>query len=415
MTELEFALLEFVCREYPTFEGAELPHEKKTELLGQHILYKEVVDHIISLSAPKNSLSSRNSLLDHIINDIEKFYRSNNYKITTNEGGVYKIESAFPIIHRNDVGRIIAVLNEQKGNIRNFKQLQWLLIAAFKAEAIVSGFSLREMAPTLAEIELNFYDLRYSSLREVFLENGSTGREIALHNATIREELSDSQRKLEIFRNTFSAETSALRSMAESAAGNYSKMQASLDSFDADISGIREASLKSITDYEKSVREHLKTGVLGQFWRSRARWALASLLFSVVIFVALIGGGIWASYIFSNDIKQLINLSDLSAVELAGKDMTSAVVALQLTRAFLIAIPVVLYFWAIKLIVRFFMRSLLLLDDARQRTTIMNSYVQLVREGAVDDKVLAIIMWALCRAVPGHVLMGSNLLISQKY
>ncbi|MER9757562.1 DUF6161 domain-containing protein [Mesorhizobium sp. M0166] len=72
------------------------------------------------------------------------------------------------------------------------------------------------------------------------------------------------------------------------------------------------------------------------------------------------------------------------------------------SRLVVVTIPLALYFWLIRLVVRFNMRSMLLMDDARQRATIIETYYKMIEQQAATKEDRALILQALCRPPPGH-------------
>jgi hypothetical protein len=71
-------------------------------------------------------------------------------------------------------------------------------------------------------------------------------------------------------------------------------------------------------------------------------------------------------------------------------------------RLVIVTVPVFLYIWAIRLVVRFNSRSLMLLDDARLRLTMLDTFFHLIeKEGAVKED-RALVLNALFRPGPGH-------------
>ncbi|WP_181181392.1 hypothetical protein, partial [Mesorhizobium sp. B1-1-5] len=60
------------------------------------------------------------------------------------------------------------------------------------------------------------------------------------------------------------------------------------------------------------------------------------------------------------------------------------------------------YLWVLKAVMRFFMRSMLLMDDARQRETMLDTYILLTEKGKADERDRPLILWALFRQTPGH-------------
>lgn len=415
MTELEFAIIKMLTAKNPVFEGEEMSVSAQSELMSQYLLYESIFKKITH-----NSSSGFNSLkykaeFSNILKDIKSYFDEKKYQVKKRSrasGVSIMIESVIPVISHEDTDSILSILEGNQNNIRDSttKAFSFFLLFGLRSEVFLRGGDMNNVMPSFANSSVTFYDTKYIALREIYLEADNDQVFYTRKTASFRSSLAEANAKFDVFNNEFSQQTTVLHSELAQLLNNHKdfeekqdEIKVSIDAFNADLEGVIENSRSSIVNFEKSVNEHLKTSILGTFWLSRARWATAALCLSIVVICVLFGGATWAVFYFSDDIKGLITLKDLTDVEIGVlKDNVSGVVAFQLTRAFLLAVPVILYFWIIKLAVRFFMRSLLLMDDARQRNTIMQSYVQMVRDGAVDDKALAIIMWALCRSVPGH-------------
>lgn len=157
-----------------------------------------------------------------------------------------------------------------------------------------------------------------------------------------------------------------------------------------------EASIQSIRNYETSIEERLKTNHLSVLWDKRAASAARDAIISAFVLFMTIAISISIIIYYSPTISKIIELPS----SITYKEHT--LFALQVSRALIIAVPIILLFWAIKLIIKYFMRSLLLLDDANQRKTIMDTYLSMVKEDEANQKAFPLIMWALCRQVPGH-------------
>jgi len=79
-----------------------------------------------------------------------------------------------------------------------------------------------------------------------------------------------------------------------------------------------------------------------------------------------------------------------------------AIAVMTVSRLVIITVPLALYFWLIRLVVRFNTRSMLLMDDARQRATIIETYYKMIEEMASTKEDRALILQAICRPPPGH-------------
>lgn len=83
----------------------------------------------------------------------------------------------------------------------------------------------------------------------------------------------------------------------------------------------------------------------------------------------------------------------LNSVELA---------AVTLNRAVLLFFPIALYIWLIRLIVRYNSRSMLLMDDARIRQAMMDTFYRLATDQTLKDEERRLMLEALYRPAPGH-------------
>ncbi|OAE39736.1 hypothetical protein [Brucella intermedia] len=414
MTELELALLKMMTKPNVSFNGSEIGIGDHTRLLGQYLIFESLFN-AIDRSQVSSALYSPDEFLHKIKDDIRQYYESRKYKTVEikDESGkpVNILKSVFPVVEQTDVENISLLLNKEKegGSSERISQFKSLLKFAFRSELIIRGGKLDDL-PSFRDVAVNWYDSKYIALREIYLESDNASGEMALNAASFRAETIDASKRFEQFNEEFQKKTDALIAELGKLEQSHKDHEIKVDNFLADFDskkidfeGIKEDTINSIKNYERSVNEYLKTNILGEFWSNRAWWAAFSLVGSIFVIAALVALAGFGVYFFAPQIKKLITLGDLSIVEMfLLRENVSSMVSLQLTRAFLIAVPVVLYFWIMKLAIRFFMRSLLLMDDARQRNTIMQSYIQMVRDNAVDEKVLPIIMWALCRQVPGH-------------
>jgi hypothetical protein len=148
----------------------------------------------------------------------------------------------------------------------------------------------------------------------------------------------------------------------------------------------------------RSTYENLKI-----HWVNRAasaRMAMYSSWVVLGVFLVLIPSfAIYENEIIVGLITRIANAANISLPADAGP---IALTIATFSRLIIITIPLALYFWLIRLVVRFNMRSMLLMDDAGVRATIIETYYKMIEEQAatVDDR--ALILAALCRPAPGH-------------
>ena len=94
--------------------------------------------------------------------------------------------------------------------------------------------------------------------------------------------------------------------------------------------------------------------------------------------------------------------ADAATVDVGDNPGAVAMAVSVISRLVVIAVPLALYFWLIRLVGRFNMRSMLLMDDARQRATMLETYYKMIERSAATVKDRALVLQALMRPAPGH-------------
>ena len=99
-------------------------------------------------------------------------------------------------------------------------------------------------------------------------------------------------------------------------------------------------------------------------------------------------------------------LRHISETTLLGIDQSKAeggvLLGLAINRIVIVTVPLALYFWMVRILVRFNLRSQMLMDDARQRHTMMNTYFHLIEKQSAVKEDRALILNALFRPTPGQ-------------
>jgi hypothetical protein len=133
---------------------------------------------------------------------------------------------------------------------------------------------------------------------------------------------------------------------------------------------------------------------------SSARWALnASWAVLLILLVVVPIAAVYESTTILQFAKQF---TDAATVDIGADPSAIAIAVSTLSRLIIIAVPLAFYFWLIRLVVRFNMRSMLLMDDARQRATMLETYYKMIERSAATVKDRALVLQALMRPAPGH-------------
>lgn len=157
--------------------------------------------------------------------------------------------------------------------------------------------------------------------------------------------------------------------------------------------------------FEAGIREEQGLAATRLLWGTRAFWAAVGFYISGGILLALLVGIPVAAYWNRGDLIELIaSIERALAVGSPRPDGVGQVADSLATigRFLLISAPLGFVVWMIRLIVRYNMRSMLLMDDARQRLTMLDTYLFLVERDGATKGDRGAVLEALFRRPPGH-------------
>lgn len=206
--------------------------------------------------------------------------------------------------------------------------------------------------------------------------------------AKLRKEVAHAQE----FRNGLISDFASIKAALEEMHNKAADLVANIDDPAAALEG-----------FKVSVIEGLKLQHARQLWSESARrsrraytisWAALALL--LIIIPAVVVWQADVALTFFRSVGDAV-LADLSPSASEAATLISAV-----SRLVLVTLPVALYIWLIRIVVRFNMRSLLLMDDAMQRNTMLETYLHLVEQDASVKADRPLILEALFRRTPGH-------------
>lgn len=185
-----------------------------------------------------------------------------------------------------------------------------------------------------------------------------------------------------------------------------SGMERSLEASTSELSALLkriETAEEHVKSFAKAIREELQVDATKRLWNRRALGSAFSFWTSALV----IGGAIllppyWAFTHIEVVVEFLRRIGD-AAVQGLPNDATAAqLTAATISRLVIVSAPLALYFWAIKLIVRFNTRSMVLMDDARQRQTTMDTYFHLVENNKATPEERGLMLNALFKPLPGQ-------------
>lgn len=164
-----------------------------------------------------------------------------------------------------------------------------------------------------------------------------------------------------------------------------------------------EATKTNVKAFKEAVRVEFGTDATKKLWKYRANWSAASFWISAgVIAIAIIAPPWYALTHISSVVEVLKAIGDAAAHGFSDNGTPAQITASAISRLVIVSAPLALYFWAIKLLVRFNTRSMLLMDDARQRHTTMDTYSHLVEKNKATVEERGLMLSALFRPLPGQ-------------
>lgn len=124
--------------------------------------------------------------------------------------------------------------------------------------------------------------------------------------------------------------------------------------------------------------------------------SLGLILFFLIV-VPILG------FVYSADILQFLkSVSGEINNELGTSPNAAQVTMAAVNRLLLIGAPVALYFWLVRILVRYNSMALAMMDDAHQRRTMIDTYIHLIEHQVARTEDRAILLNAIFRASPGQ-------------
>ncbi len=218
--------------------------------------------------------------------------------------------------------------------------------------------------------------------------------------ASLKAETEASAKAIEVERDQFRTSVAESNAGLHLASTRAEELKAAVDEIDLRLKVMEQAASTRLADLEVAIREELKLNTMAKLWRDRAQQAQIAFWFTVGLLVLMSGGA--SVFLFSYGEEVLAFVAPFNLRTILLNATAAGAISQQLGRIVLVTVPIIIFFWLMKITVRMMIRSLLLMDDARQRQTIMDSYFLLTKEGERDERALPMMLWALFRQVPGH-------------
>ena len=236
--------------------------------------------------------------------------------------------------------------------------------------------------------------LRAIAVTEVFLQVRHEGGHLNQQAAILETQISDADARLK----NLGAALSERRAGIEEILTQIEAVETKQRELETELHNVP----KKIRAVEETIAAQLSLNKTDELWRSEARFATRAYVCSFFVLIALLVGVPIAIFCAQDEILGIITKIE-GAVAFAGNtDQNTLVAAAIVSRLAIIGLPVALYIWAIKLIVRFNSRSMLLMDDARHRVAMLNTFLYLLKQEAATIQDRGALLEAMFRRAPGH-------------
>lgn len=176
--------------------------------------------------------------------------------------------------------------------------------------------------------------------------------------------------------------------------GAVNTAKLSVDELKADVS----ATFDHLKTFKNTLEEEIRFDTARLSWETRYKEARFGFWASIVLIIVFAAATFGVAYRYA-----IPFIEALSSLEVkTASDSISVALAHQFGRLLVFSVPVIVYLWVFRALMRFFMRSMLLMDDARQRQTMLDTYFLLSEKGRADERDRPMILWSLFRQTPGH-------------
>lgn len=183
---------------------------------------------------------------------------------------------------------------------------------------------------------------------------------------------------------------------------HFETLHASLGEITPRVSTINEK-LQDLENQGNSIKQNINTHSTKVLWETNYNSHRSAFWCATALIAAAVLGPFLFAYCKPDTMQNIFTSATiLSRTGLPENPTDAQVAAASISRIAIIAAPVFLYVWGLKLLIRFQMRSLALMDDANQRRATMDTYFHLLEHDKASTEERALMLNALFRPLPGQ-------------
>jgi predicted nucleic acid-binding Zn-ribbon protein len=160
---------------------------------------------------------------------------------------------------------------------------------------------------------------------------------------------------------------------------------------------------ENLEAFKKAAQERAGQAESRQHWSRRI--VVNSIGFATsafIVAVLLIAVPIFGFFHLQSILEFMKTVSDAINNELGPTPNAAQITMATVNRLVVIGAPVALYFWLVRIILRYNTITMTLMDDAHQRRTMIDTYIHLVEHNIAKPEDRAILLNAIFRPAPGQ-------------
>ncbi|MGF6255368.1 DUF6161 domain-containing protein [Ensifer sp. LBL] len=316
------------------------------------------------------------------------------------------VESGIPVLMRSEVEEVLRKLigNTPVNRVRPrfYAECVAFYIQEYQERTSWSG-------PPVQISDASYFGQVYFAMRakrELFkAQEEARAQEAAEYSAAeryltgIRTEIAT--QKLEV-----NAVSGRIAEMVDKLTGIQNEIEAAQSHFANSIEQTQQTIIENDAKAQNAhdaMMEQMRLKETDKLWRNEGHKAAKHYYWSLGGLVLLLAAlPILAITLFKTDLLAYIQQIEAN-IEAATKGSAGvAPVGAAIGRIFLLTVPIAFFIWAVKLLVRYNMRSMLVMDDANHRVAILNTYLFLVKQEVAKVEDRGALLEAMFRRMPGH-------------
>jgi hypothetical protein len=311
------------------------------------------------------------------------------------KGKKARVVSNLPVITDATTHRLIDFLKITDG-LQRTPQTAQLLGAIFAAALVVEvGNKARVIQAISDEINGPQGPMVYRAIAEYITAKRLSGREEKFH-LNLQHEIATAAGSIANYRAEYESERDVRRSEMGALASSASELSGHVDKVSLAI----EESRNRLVNFETTMREEMKLDRARLTWKSRYEEARNGFKIAISLLIIFMVTTFYAAINWGFPI--ITKLAEIEKVTGGSGDNIAVALTHQFGRLVVFSVPIFVFLWMLRVVMRYFMRSMLLMDDARQRQTMLDTYFMLSENGRADDRDRPLVLWALFRNTPGH-------------